>query len=134
VTLSSAAFPYGDRSTQVRVASGLNWLLGLLLIATPWVFGQIRVGYDTSPTVGCFVIGALLSVCGAIRFSWPHALPGLSEANVAFGFWTLVSPWTYGYAVQSPQALISVGVGIAAIGFGTWSVCATLREQYARPI
>ncbi len=119
----------GDRSTQVRLASGINLLLGLSLMATPWVFGEIRVGYDTSPDVSCFVIGTLLALFGGLRVCYPHHLAGLSGANVAFGFWTLAAPWTYGYSTESPQTLISVLAGAAIIAFGALSAFATLREQ-----
>jgi hypothetical protein len=120
----------GDRSTQVRIASGINLLLGLFLISIPWLFGEIRVGYDTSPDLSCFVIGTFLTLSSALRVCSPHGLAGLSGANVAFGFWTLLSPWTYGYGTESVHTLISVIAGVAIVVFGTWSGCATLSEQY----
>jgi hypothetical protein len=122
-----------DRGTQVQIASGINALLGLSLIATPLLYGS-DVPLDISITLNGVVFGTLIVFCGALRVFWPHRYLGFSGANVAFGFWILVSPWVYGYSVDTTHASLSAIIGVAIIVLGTWSGSATLRERHERPM
>jgi hypothetical protein len=119
-------------SMQVRIASGMNLLLGLFLAGSPWLFGDFRVGFDMSPTLSVVVVGALVVICSAIRISWPQQTVGVSGANIAFGFWTLTSPWVFGYSIDITHATTSVIVGASTILLGALSYGATLRGQENR--
>jgi hypothetical protein len=121
-----------DLGTQARIASGINVLVGHLLVATPLLYST-DTPLDISVTVNNVVVGILIVIFAALRLFWPHRNPGFSGANIAFGFWALVSPWVYGYSVDTPHAALSAIIGVAIIVLGTWSGSATLREQRQRP-
>jgi SPW repeat len=116
-------------SMQVRIASGTNLLLGLFLAGSPWLFGDFHVGFDMSPTLSVVAVGVLVFICSATRISWPQQTAGVSGANIAFGFWTLTSPWVFGYSIDIAHAKISVIVGASIILLGALSYGATLHGQ-----
>lgn len=120
------------RSQQVRIASGINVLLGVFLIGSPWLFGNVQARLDMNPTLSVVVAGALVVICSVLRVSWPERRVGLSGANIAFGIWTLTSPWVFGYSVDTLHTSLSFIIGVAIILSGTWSSSATLREQHER--
>jgi hypothetical protein len=101
--------------------------LGLLLISSPWFLGDTHVGFDMSPTLSIVVGGALVAICSALQVSLPLRSVGLSGANVAFGFWTLTSPWVFGYNFDTVHTSFSAIIGASIILVGMWSGHATLR-------
>jgi len=119
-------------SVQVRVASGLTLLLGLFLTGSPWLLGDFHVGFDMSPTLSVVVVGALVVICSVLRVSWPAQTAAVSGANIAFGFWTLTSPWVFGYGTDIIHVSVSVITGAAMILLEMLSYGATLREQTSR--
>lgn len=86
-----------DRSygAQVRTASGINVLLGIWLIISPWVFGYVSAG--PAPMWNSVVVGAIVLILAATRFSNPDMAPGLSWVNLILALWTIASPWIYRY-------------------------------------
>lgn len=117
---------------QTRIASGINLLLGICLAGSPLVLGDFHVGFDMSPTWSVVVVGGLVVLCSALRFSWPQQTIGVSGANIAFGFWTLISPWVFGYSIDLIHSRICVIVGAAIILMGALSYGATLRALDSR--
>jgi SPW repeat len=121
-------------SNQVRIVSGVNLLLGFFLIISPWLVGDIRVGFDMSPSYSAVTVGALVVVCSGLRITWPQSSAGLSGANIAFGFWILTSPWVFGYSIDTTHTSLSVIIGASIILLGVLSGCVTLRERGERLI
>lgn len=70
-----------DLSSQVRLASGVNVLLGLLLCAAPWLFG------DSSAyrllTLNSTVTGALVIVCAGLRLRHGRGGPRLGSRGLS---------------------------------------------------
>lgn len=116
-----------NHSMQVRIAGGINVLLGALLSASPWLLNY--ASQETDLTRNSLVIGGLVVICAALRTVWPGAKAAFSGANIAFGFWTLISSWTFGRTVDQMYVWISLALGVAIMGFATWSGNATLAAQ-----
>jgi hypothetical protein len=116
-----------NHSMQVRIASGINVLLGALLSASPWLLNY--ASQETDLTRNSVVVGGLVVICAALRTVWPGAKAAFSGANIAFGFWTLISSWTFGRTVDQMYVWISLALGVAIMGFAAWSGNATLTAQ-----
>lgn len=114
-------------SAQVSIASGANALLGLLLMASPWLYG----GATRFPhlTINDGVTGALMVVCSAIRCIWPHRAPGFSVVNVVLGFWVILAPAFFDYSMNVTRLRLNILAGIAIMLLASWSVCARLIEK-----
>lgn len=112
---------------SIRVTSGIILLLGFALIAS----GLLRWGtaVDSSPELGSIVIGTFVVICSTLCVSWPSRTSALSGANVVFGFWTTVSPWTYGYAQDLSRLELMIGIGLAIMALGAWAVRSTFIAQ-----
>ena len=104
------------RFIPTRVHGMLDYLVGVLLIAAPWLFGFARGGAETWIPV---ILGA-----GAIAYSlFTNYEMGISHAismpthltlDLVSGFLLALSPWLFGFAdyVYTPHLV----VGIIEIG------------------
>jgi hypothetical protein len=119
-----------DFAAQARIASGLNILLGIWLIISPWVFGYASAG--PAPMWNSVVVGALVLILAATRFSTPHTAPGLSWTNLVLGLWTIASPWIYVYQGLGNAMWDNVATGIAICLVALWSGGATAAEARSR--
>ncbi len=57
-----------EAPNQVRVASGLNVLLGLWMIASPWIFAYSLM---TGALWSSVIVGVVVAILALIRFSMP---------------------------------------------------------------
>jgi hypothetical protein len=123
-----------DFAAQVRMASGINILLGIWLIISPWVFGYASVG--PAAMWNSVVVGALVLIMAATRFASPHTAPGLSWTNLILGLWTIAAPWIYVYDNLGNALWDNVATGLAIVAVAIWAASATAaeaRDQH-RPI
>jgi hypothetical protein len=109
----------------MKWASWVNVLLGLWLVASPWVLGY---GYGPA-VVHDVVLGITI---GAVAL-WSATVPSTQIApawiNVALGLWLIVAPWMLGLA--STVAYASTNdplIGILTMIF------AGIRIATARPV
>jgi hypothetical protein len=116
-----------SHSMQIRIASGINVLLGAFLSGSPWLLNY--ASQESDLTRNSVVIGALVVICAALRTVWPGAKAAVSGANIAFGFWTLISSWTFGRTVDQMYVWVSLALGLAIMGFAAWSGSATLAAE-----
>jgi SPW repeat len=116
-----------DHSRQTQAASGINFLLGIWLIISPWVIGYAAAA--TGVATGNVIVGALILIFGAVRNRSPHMFTGLSWANIVLGAWTFFSPWIYNFASSQAYIANSVIVGIAVVVLAVWSGSATVMEH-----
>ena len=109
-----------DTSRQARTASGINVLLGIWLILSPWVYGY-ATGASAAATWNSVVLGVLVIICAANRWGAPRSSPGFSWANVVFGIWAIISPWVYGLSGDLAAMWNSVIAGILIALLAIWS-------------
>jgi hypothetical protein len=67
-----------DHSKQVRTASGINLILGVWLIISPWVYGYAL--HENNPTWSSVVVGVLVLIFAALRYNTPHGRTAPSGA------------------------------------------------------
>jgi peptidoglycan/LPS O-acetylase OafA/YrhL len=116
-----------DFGAQVKLASGVNALLGLILIASPWLCGDAWQYHGI--TFNNIVTGAVIAICGAVRMYWPHRAVGLSVVNIGCGLWTLIALAAFGYDVHPWHLWLNIIVSVALMVFGLCSVSAKLNES-----
>lgn len=114
-----------DYGAQARMASGLNVVLGIWLIASPWVFD-----YGGRPAIlSRMFLGTLIAFLAAIRVASLNNSVGLSGINLLLAFWTVVSPWAYQYETMEALLLNDIIVGMLVAALAIWSAIATDAEQ-----
>jgi hypothetical protein len=113
---------------QVKIASGLNFLAGIWLIISPWVYGTV---YSAGSAWNNIIVGIIIAVFAAIRFFSPRSAVGLSWINALLGIWMILSPWIYRYAANRPRLWNSIIMGIIVVILSVWSATATRRRAVA---
>jgi hypothetical protein len=118
-----------SRNFQARTASGVNVVLGIWLIASPWVF---NFG-GRAPVLNSVSVGALIAMLGVVRLAALHESAGMSSINLLLGFWTIVAPWASGYVANKGAVANNIMVGVFVIAFAVWSARSTVTETKQRP-
>jgi hypothetical protein len=107
---------------QVKIASGLNVLLGLWLIVASFILGYSE--FNTAQW-NEIIVGAVVLILAAIRFWQPDEWSWLSWVNAALGVWFVVAPFILGYNEVTAALWNDIIVGIAIIVLAAWSAIAT---------
>ncbi len=120
----------GNYSAQARLASGINVVLGVWLLVSPWVFGYHVVGSEA--IANSVIVGALIAILAALR-AYSGVYPGLSWINLLLALWTVVSPWVCGYAENISGRLDNMLLGIVIAGLAGWSGGASTAGRRYHP-
>ncbi|MGH8228039.1 MAG: SPW repeat protein [Steroidobacteraceae bacterium] len=115
-----------DYGAQARAASGINVLLGIWLIISPWVFGYASA--DDQAMWNAVSTGGLVLILAATRYAQPHTGSGMSWVNFLLGLWAIASPWVFVYANQGSAMWNNVATGIVIALIAIWSRSATSQE------
>jgi hypothetical protein len=110
---------------RIRLASSVNVLSGLWLLAAPRVLTYTITANGAA--ANDMIIGAAMVIFGLARVSAPRRAPTPGGINFALGFWTLISPWVYGFSTEAAHAGSSMLVGIIVMLFAGWSTTMTLQ-------
>ncbi len=109
---------------QASTASGINLLLGVWLIAAPFILGYAEV----TPRWNDIILGILIGGVALIRMMSPtRSTTWLSWANVLFGVWLIVAPFILGYASSVPL-WNDIILGVIVTGLSFWSISATSQR------
>lgn len=94
----------------------INVLLGLWLVAAPWVLGYTAETYAAWNAWGVGVAIAIVAVALIVSYqAWAEWI------NVALGAWLVTSPWALGYAGLEWAVWNQVGVGLIVGVLALWS-------------
>lgn len=118
----------GNYAGQARAASGMNILLGIWLMISPWVFGNER---PLSVTTSVFV-GFLIAILAACRLAEFRLSMFLSAVNFVLALWTVAAPWAIGYTTNGGAVRNNVIVGLAIAILAVWSAGATVAWKSQR--
>jgi hypothetical protein len=118
-----------DHGSQVTLASGINVLLGIWLIVSPWFYGYAAAPAPANVTWNNVIVGILIVICAALRPLYTDRRVALSGVNVALGVWILISPWIYGYGTDAPRFGTNIIVGIVVIALAIWSGSVTYVDH-----
>ncbi|HSI21431.1 MAG TPA: SPW repeat protein [Methylophilaceae bacterium] len=93
----------------------LNLILGLWLIASPWV---LPYSAETYATWNAIIIGTLVVL---LAVSEVYMLKAWEEwTSVALGVWLMISPWILGFSGNTMAMWNAVGVGLAVAVLALW--------------
>lgn len=118
------------RVVQARAASGINILLGLWLLVSPWVFGYHE---GAAATLNSVIVGALIAILAASRLASFRTSVGLSWVNVLLALWTIASPWVYGYGANIGGVRDNVILGVAMAALAIVSGSVTVADEKHPP-
>jgi SPW repeat len=116
-----------DHSGQVRTASGINLILGIWLIISPWIYGY--AANQSAPATSSVIVGILVLIFSGLRYNMPHGRTGLSWVNIVLGVWTVLSPWIFSFVDSTAYVVNSVVVGCVVAALAIWSGSATVAEH-----
>ncbi len=103
---------------QAQIASGLNFLAGLWVIVSPWVFGYYG---NTAAMWNDVGVGIAVSILALIRVFDTRGTAWLSWINVILGGWFFFSPWIFGYTANTAGFWNSIATGALIFLLGLWS-------------
>lgn len=117
----NAYAPAGANHEQILLASGANLLLGLWLIAAPFV-----LTYTTATARGNDVaLGIIIATIAAVRVFGAYRAAWLSWTNALAGVWLIIAPFVLGYGGYAHPMWNDIITGALVVLFGTWSALAT---------
>jgi hypothetical protein len=102
--------------TNAKFCDVANLILGVILLASPWIFG-FPIGAASQNAVISGIVIAAISLAALAAFAvWEEWL------NLIVGVWVLVSPWVLGFAGTTAMHVhIVIGVIVAVLaGFEIW--------------
>lgn len=120
--------PHDSHTGQVKTASGINVILGLWFLISPWVYGYTAM--HAGSVWNNIIVGIIIAILAAIRFFSPYSATWLSWLNALLGVWVVISPWIYGYSANGGRTWNSVILGIIVIVLSIWSASATNSDEH----
>src|SRR3954464_6428782 len=127
------------RVIPTRVHGALDYLIGAVLVAAPWLFGFSDVGSAKWTAIGVGVAMMATSVMTNYEWGLARLIPMHAHlfADAALGVFLVASPWIFGFAddgtnVWLPHVLVGLGeIGIAAAS-NPWPNDAEARRREER--
>ena len=102
--------------SRIKGASSVNLILGLWLIAAPFV-----LAFTSSAFVNDILCGIAIAFLAGLRIHRPTlATRPASWVNLAIGAWLVVAPFVLDY-LSGPAAWNDIVVGILVLMFAGWS-------------
>ena len=96
---------------------GVSVLVGIWLVASPWVLGYYGITAAMWNSVAVGVIFAVAAGAALLKFhEWEEWI------NVVLGAWLIISPWLLAYAVMGAAAWNHVIVGLLVLALSSWSI------------
>ncbi len=99
-----------------RWPDAVNFLLGLWLVASPWVLGYAA---ETAAAWNGYIFGAAIALLAAIAFfaqqKWEHWV------SLAMGVWLIVSPWVLTYTALQAAVWNQIVTGLVVCVLAIWA-------------
>jgi len=129
------------RFLQTRVHGALDYLVGIVLIAAPWIFGFSDIAAAKWTAIGVGVAVLAFSVMTNYEWGLVRVIPMHVHliADAVLGVFLAASPWLFGFSDEStsvwlPHVLVGVGeIGVAAIS-SPWPQDAEARRDEERVV
>jgi uncharacterized membrane protein YtjA (UPF0391 family) len=110
-------------SQSARIASGLNILASIWLIASPFLLGYS--GLSATAMWDAIIVGVVVLILAWIREANPRGAVWPSWVNVVLGLWMIIAPFVLGTAAVSGAIMWNdIIVGVLFVIFGAWSALA----------
>jgi hypothetical protein len=109
-------------STRRWVWTALACLLGVWVVASPWIWGYADVDGAIATDVVTGAVIAVIALAGV-------AFPALLSVNVLAGLWLTTAPWLVGFGTDSgPVGLSDTVAGIATCALALHGMTAATRR------
>jgi len=108
---------------RVRVFDGVNALLGIWLIVSPFIVGAPAQSVATSGQI----VGALTLVLAIVRVAYRRTTAA-SWALVVLGAWTIMSPWVLAQPSPDIRTWTYVIAGILIAGLEAYSLTSSSTQ------
>ena len=96
--------------TNAKLCDVANLILGVILLASPWIFSFPSGAASQNAVISGIVIAAISIAALAAFTVWEEWL------NLILGVWVLVSPWVLGFAGTTAMHVhIVIGVIVAIL-------------------
>jgi hypothetical protein len=95
---------------------GVNFVLGIWLIASPWV---LQYATQTTPAWNAYVVGVIIAVAALSALLAFHQWE--EWVNVVLGAWLIVSPWLLGFSALTNVVWNQVVTGLVAGALALWA-------------
>ena len=100
----------------------LNFLLGVLLLFSPWLFG---FGAEQAAALNAHVVGAIIAVMALLALfafkTWEEWVSGV------LGAWLVISPWVLGIISRAATTNFVV-IGVLVIALAVYEMRSVARE------
>lgn len=114
---------------NVKIASGINLLVGLWFFVSPWVYST----WHLHNSWNYWIIGGLIALFAAVRVASPEGSAFFGWMNVLFGIWAFASPWIFAYTASTGRFVNSLCVGVVVFILAIASLKSTPRIPAQRP-
>lgn len=120
------AYDY-DEVGDARGVAGINFILGIWLIISPWVLNYVT----SSATWNQFAFGIVIAVLAAIRYLAPRA-NWASWLNGLAGIWMIIAPFILNYVKTAAYwNEIIVGIVVAVLAFANMQTYSRGHRSHA---
>lgn len=107
------------RFLPTRVHGVIDWIMGLLLIALPWILGFARGGWDTWVPVAVGAVGLVVTFFTDHEYGIVRKIPMIGHLWVdgLSGLLLASSPWIFGFSdtVWIPHLVLGLTEFAAAL-------------------
>ena len=107
---------------QVKIASGLNIVLGVWMIIASFVLGYSGT---TIALWNDIIVGVIILLLAWSRVANPDRMTAESWINAVLGLWLIAAPFILGYSAATAALWNSIIVGVVVAVLGAWSAIAT---------
>jgi hypothetical protein len=111
---------------QARYASGLNVLLGIWIIASPFVLAFTD---NTTALWNDIIVGAVVLILGLVRLEGTRITSWASWGNLILGIWLVIAPYILTYSDLTKALWNDIVLGIAVAILAAWSIFSTHQAQ-----
>ena len=98
---------------------GVNALLGLWIVSSPWVLGFQA---DLAVTSNAVLVGLALIAAAMGAMLVPRAWEEWTEGVI--GLWLMASPWVLGFSTMREAMLSAVVTGVVVMLLSVWTLLA----------
>ena len=111
---------------NLMFVDGINLILGLVLIASPWVLGFTTGTVTYNAVIAGFAISVVAIAALAAFAQWEEWV------NLALGLWVLVSPFVLGFPTETIATWTHVVVGLAVAVLASGELWMVTRQPPTR--
>lgn len=96
-----------NSAKAASTAAALELIISLWFFISPWVYGA----YHSANAWNSWIVGGVMAIIAAVCLSSAN-VANLNWTNTVLAAWVFVSPWVYGYTMDTGRFVNSLCVGV----------------------